>query len=45
MPLFDCTVIKKNYTTYITSALFGPITGDYLLIHVTKYTRTRDSRD
>ena len=25
--------------------LFGPITGDYLLIHVTKYTHTRDGRD
>ena len=25
--------------------LFGPITGDYLRIHVTKYTQTRDGRD
>ena len=29
------------FTTYITSALFGPITGDCLLIHTTKYTHTR----
>jgi hypothetical protein len=29
------------FTTYITSALFGPITGDCLLIHTTKHTHTR----
>ena len=33
-----------NSYKYITSALFGPNTPDCLLIYITKYTRTRDTR-
>ena len=44
MPLRDCfsaLLVTTVTTTYITSALFGPITPDCLLIHITKYTHTR----
>jgi hypothetical protein len=37
------TLVIKGDITYITSRLFGPITGDCLLIHITKYTHTQDS--
>ena len=46
LPLVEYTaVIERKCTTYSTSALFGPSTPDCLLIHITKYTHTRPTRD
>jgi hypothetical protein len=40
-PSVSTVVIKRKYTTYSTSALFGPITTTVYSGHITKYIHTR----
>ena len=40
-PSVSTLVIKRKYTTYSTSALFGPITTTVYSGHITKYIHTR----